>query len=417
MVIGPADDERQAVGHPARPDRDREGDRRRRDHRRADADVVSEERVPLRPQRVARDRAGRAATCSTRWPTTSSPSGCSTDAGNTDHNVFLRWVEAGGEAIHARVGSPDEREALADVPRGARGGGRDPHPDRAAGRGHRRASRRPDRSSSKGRPARGRRTRSRGRSSPARTRPRVAGRTFHVLVTAMTHTAVEVVLRSIADKLEQLDADPATAHDRSRRSTASPLQGAVGARRRFPTACDGDRRDDLLDVPRARPRRGRGRAVRSPSAAAGRRASRSTGAGSTSTCSSSTRRRSSASRQRYSAGAALKRGRTGDRRRRPPADAADPGARLDARAAPRRPGRADLRVDVRVAPRPRASRSSASTGRSGSTRCTAGFLEQHVYARRRGRLPLAPRPTCSPPCDGRGRSCRRGACSPSIRSS
>src|SRR4029079_4759461 len=38
------------------------------------------------------------------------------------------------------------------------------------------------------------------------------GRTFHVLVTAMTHTAVEVVLRSLAHKLGQLDQDPATAH-------------------------------------------------------------------------------------------------------------------------------------------------------------------------------------------------------------
>jgi hypothetical protein len=38
------------------------------------------------------------------------------------------------------------------------------------------------------------------------------GRTFHVLVTAMTHTAVEVVLRSLAHKLERLDQVPATAH-------------------------------------------------------------------------------------------------------------------------------------------------------------------------------------------------------------
>jgi Cdc6-like AAA superfamily ATPase len=39
-----------------------------------------------------------------------------------------------------------------------------------------------------------------------------AGRSFHVLVTAMTHTAVEVVLRSLADKLALLDADPDTRH-------------------------------------------------------------------------------------------------------------------------------------------------------------------------------------------------------------
>src|SRR5262249_21359303 len=39
-----------------------------------------------------------------------------------------------------------------------------------------------------------------------------AGRSFHVLVTAMTHTAVEVVLRSIADKLALLDGDRGAAH-------------------------------------------------------------------------------------------------------------------------------------------------------------------------------------------------------------
>jgi hypothetical protein len=39
-----------------------------------------------------------------------------------------------------------------------------------------------------------------------------SGKPFHTLVTAMTHNAVEVVLRAIADKLDQLEQDPATAH-------------------------------------------------------------------------------------------------------------------------------------------------------------------------------------------------------------
>ena len=40
----------------------------------------------------------------------------------------------------------------------------------------------------------------------------VAGQPYRVLVTAMTHTAVEVVLRSIVDKIAELDQEPATQH-------------------------------------------------------------------------------------------------------------------------------------------------------------------------------------------------------------
>jgi superfamily I DNA and/or RNA helicase len=39
-----------------------------------------------------------------------------------------------------------------------------------------------------------------------------AGRTFHVLVSAMTHTAVGVVLRSVIEKLAALDQEPETQH-------------------------------------------------------------------------------------------------------------------------------------------------------------------------------------------------------------
>ena len=73
------------------------------------------------------------------------------------------------------------------------------------------------------------------------------GPAFHVLVTAMTHTAVEVVLRSIVDKLEQLDQDPATRAVR---------RGAVGDLRLFkeqstpdavPDGVEAIDREDLLD--------------------------------------------------------------------------------------------------------------------------------------------------------------------------
>ena len=178
-----------------------------------------------------------------------------------------------------------------------------------------------------------------------------AGRTFHVLVTAMTHTAVEVVLRSLARQARA--ARRGSGHDAHRGGAVrSPaVQGAVESAMRVPDGVEAIDRDDLLEclehdlaviaaVPSGVHRLLQGvckpidwsrkhfdllvideaSQLSLPAAVLG--------------------------------GCSATRRRTGDRRRRPPADAADPDARLEARAAPRRAGRSDLRVDVRVAARP-----------------------------------------------------------------
>ena len=89
--------------------------------RRADADVVREERLPLRPQRSSwRSRRG-SCTCSTRWPTTSSPSGCSTAAGTPATTTSSSGSRRARPSRRARVVPTGEEASLRDVPRGARG--------------------------------------------------------------------------------------------------------------------------------------------------------------------------------------------------------------------------------------------------------------------------------------------------------
>lgn len=128
---------------------------------------------------------------------------------NTAHNDFLAWIEAGGEGVHARARHDDEalREFAASL-------------EQAEGiltptlrQGEVIAERLSDPILLvQGPPGTGKTHTLAwailGRAYAAA----VAGRPFHVLVTAMTHTAVEVVLRSLANKLAQLDGDPATAH-------------------------------------------------------------------------------------------------------------------------------------------------------------------------------------------------------------
>jgi hypothetical protein len=129
---------------------------------------------------------------------------------HTHHNVFLSWVETGGDAAPKRTVVANEREALAAF-----------HAALEAGEGiltptERQAeviARRLDDPVVlvQGPPGTGKTHTLAwavlGRAYAAA----AAGRQFHVLVTAMTHTAVEVVLRSVADKLERLRADPITA--------------------------------------------------------------------------------------------------------------------------------------------------------------------------------------------------------------
>lgn len=128
---------------------------------------------------------------------------------NTEHNDFLAWIEAGGEAVDARA--RDDEEALRAFASALEAAGGILTPTL------RQAEVIAERLSDpillvQGPPGTGKTHTLAwailGRAYAAA----VAGRPFHVLVTAMTHTAVEVVLRSLTHKLALLDADPATPH-------------------------------------------------------------------------------------------------------------------------------------------------------------------------------------------------------------
>ena len=175
----------------------------------------------------------------------------------------------------------------------------------------------------------------------APTRRAAAGTRFHVLVTAMTHTAVEVVLRAIADKLDQLEHGSCD----SRRSPA-----ALDGLRLFKEQTAPEPLPDRVEPVQAATTCSTASSTTWRSSRPCRRAStgccrasasRSTGRRSTSTSSSSTRRPSSACRRPCSRAPPLQRQRAGDRRRRPPPDAADP--RHDWTHEPRR-GAQDARI-------------------------------------------------------------------------
>lgn len=130
---------------------------------------------------------------------------------NTQHNVFLQWVEAGAVTLAPRAVSRRERAALGEFHEAL---------EQAEGiltptqrQGEVIAERLSDRIVLvQGPPGTGK-THTLAWAILGRVYAAAReGRTFHVLVTAMTHTAVEVVLRSLAHKLAELDQDPATAH-------------------------------------------------------------------------------------------------------------------------------------------------------------------------------------------------------------
>jgi hypothetical protein len=130
---------------------------------------------------------------------------------NTTHNDLLRWVEGGADAIHTRDVAASELELLRDfgavletadgilTPTGRQGeviAARLGEPILLV----------------QGPPGTGK-THTLAWAILARAYVAAKlGRSFHTLVTAMTHNAVEVVLRAIADKLDQLEREPATAH-------------------------------------------------------------------------------------------------------------------------------------------------------------------------------------------------------------
>jgi hypothetical protein len=130
---------------------------------------------------------------------------------NTKHNDFLRWVENTAEAIHARSVDAHELAALRDFEAALEVAEGILTPTRRQARVIAECVSDPI-VLVQGPPGTGK-THTLAWAILARTYAAAsAGRMFHVLVTAMTHTAVEVVLRSLADKLAALDQDPATQH-------------------------------------------------------------------------------------------------------------------------------------------------------------------------------------------------------------
>jgi hypothetical protein len=130
---------------------------------------------------------------------------------NTDDNEFLRWIEQGGAGCGARDPDPAELEALEDFSEALTNAAGILSPTQrqaeviAANLGERVLM-------VQGPPGTGK-THTLAWAILARAYgAAVAGRPFRVLVTAMTHTAVEVVLRSVADKIAELDQEPATQH-------------------------------------------------------------------------------------------------------------------------------------------------------------------------------------------------------------
>ena len=163
---------------------------------------------------------------------------------NTDHNEFLRWVEGTAEAIHARTVSVEESRALRDFEVALEAGGGILTPTERQARVIAGCAADPI-VLVQGPPGTGK-THTLAWAIIARGYAAASvGRTFHVLVTAMTHTAVEVVLRSLADKLAALDQDPPHSTSRkrvagfacSRRSQATISTSPTDARRSGATTC------------------------------------------------------------------------------------------------------------------------------------------------------------------------------------
>ncbi|HXF97938.1 MAG TPA: AAA domain-containing protein [Gaiellaceae bacterium] len=164
---------------------------------------------------------------------------------NADHNAFLAWIERGPEAIGSRGVSAAERQALGAFLEALEQAASILTPTQRQGDviAHRSRERV---LLVQGPPGTGK-THTLAWAILARAyAAALAGRSFHVLVSAMTHTAVEVVLRSIADKLGQLDQEPAAAH----------LAEALSGLRLFkeqsvpgpvPEGVEAVERDDLLE--------------------------------------------------------------------------------------------------------------------------------------------------------------------------
>ena len=166
-------------------------------------------------------------------------------ARNTDHNAFLAWIEKGGDAVHVRA--PGELgsgvESFAEALEDAEGilsptlkqaeviGGRLTDPILLV----------------QGPPGTGK-THTLAWAILARVYAAAqVGRTFHVLVSAMTHTAVEVVLRSLADKLAALDQDPRTQEIAEVLSDLRLFKEASGDDASVPDGCEAVDRDDLIE--------------------------------------------------------------------------------------------------------------------------------------------------------------------------
>jgi hypothetical protein len=164
---------------------------------------------------------------------------------NTAHNDFLAWIEAGPESIHTRDVSTSESEALRDFHDALQEAEGILSPTQRQGEVI--AERLADPVVLvQGPPGTGKTHTLAwailGRAYAAAR----SGRAFHTLVTAMTHNAVDVVLRAIADKLDQLEQAPATAE------IAATLSGLRLFKEQatpepLPSRVEPADRDDLLD--------------------------------------------------------------------------------------------------------------------------------------------------------------------------
>ena len=129
---------------------------------------------------------------------------------NTGHNDFMKWIEAGGEKVRARLVSAAAREAVEEFHRALEQAEGILTPTERQGDVIARALEQPV-LLVQGPPGTGKtHTLAWAILARAYAASRQGGESFHVLVAAVTHTAVEVVLRSIADKLRQLEDDPST---------------------------------------------------------------------------------------------------------------------------------------------------------------------------------------------------------------
>jgi hypothetical protein len=166
-------------------------------------------------------------------------------ARNTNHNSFLTWIENGGEKVHKRPADDVAATvsgfaaALADAK-----GILSPTARQEEVIG--------DRLSDpillvQGPPGTGK-THTLAWAILARAYAAArAGRTFHVLVSAMTHTAVEVVLRSLAHKLGLLDESPDTQEIAEVLSNLRLFKEVSGGEGAVPQGTEAVGGGDLLD--------------------------------------------------------------------------------------------------------------------------------------------------------------------------